>query len=112
MLDKVKKDRLIISIIAIASAVIAIASTAVVVLLILKMNYVPMWFVLAASAICYYLAVFTAFAAIDRSTAIRALTEIELLGSYDTEPLAQKLGWNTKATEKFVKKLLKWGYIS
>ena len=112
MIDKAKKDRLFYSLISIASAVAAIVTTAAVIMLVLKQNYLPMWFVLGASAVCFYVFVFCTFSAFDRATAMRVLSEIETLGSSETELLAEKLGWTDKATEKFVKKLVKWGYIA
>ena len=112
MINKAKKSKRIFSLVAIASALAAIITTALVILLILKQIYIPMWFILGVSAVCFYTFVLCTFAAIDRGTAMRVIAEIEALGTYETEPLAEKLGWNKKATEKFVKKLIKWGYIA
>ena len=112
MIDKAKKDRLTFSLVAIASAVIAIVTTAVVIMLVLKQNYVPMWFILGVSAICFYTSVFCTFSAFDRNTAVMMLGEIEALGTDNVQTIAEKLGWKEKALEKFVKKLVKWGYIS
>ena len=112
MIDKAKRDRLIFTLVAIASAVVAIATTAVVIMLILKQNYMPMWFILALSAICYYTSVFSAFSAIDRNTAVKVLEAKEALGTDSAVTLAEKLGWKDKACEKFRIKLIKWGYIS
>ena len=112
MIDKAKRGKRTFTVIAFLSALAAVATTAVVILLILNKTYIPMWFVLGFSAVCYYTCVFSAFASIDRGTAIRVLNVIDELGSYETEALAEKLGWNNRATEKFLKKLVKWGYIA
>ena len=112
MIDKIKKDRLILSLVAIVSAVVAIATTAAVIMLVLKENYTPMWYILGVSAVCFYASVFFTFSAFDRNTALRVIFEIGALGTSDTEALSEKLGWTLKATEKFKSKLIKWGYIS
>ena len=112
MINKAKRDRLIFAIVGICTAIFALATTAAVIMLVLKENYVPMWFLLGVSAICYYASVFTTFSAIDRNTAVRVLEEISALGTQDTVTLAAKLGWTDKATEKFTRLCTKWGYLS
>ena len=112
MINKAKRDKMIFALVGSISALIALVTTAVVILLVLKEIYLPMWFVLGVSAIFYYVSVFFTFSAIDRSTAIRVLGEIESLGTTDTVALAEKLGWTERATGKFVASCTKWGYIS
>ena len=111
MINKAKRDRLIFALVAAVALVAALATAAVVIKLVLDQNYTPMWFVLGVSVICFYIATFLGFVALDRGTAIKILGVVESNGSTDAQLVADKMGWKLRAAEKMLASCKKWGYI-
>ena len=112
MIEKAKKQRLVLSGLCLLSLAVALVLTFVTFSLINDMNYPPMWFTLGISVVCYYLTVFLAFMALDRNTAVKFLRITDGCDMNNIDDISEKLGWKKKATERFVRKCKKWGIIT
>lgn len=110
-IDKAKKDKKLFALLGACAFAVAVAFAVIVIMLVLKQSYLPMWFFLAFSAAGFYATPFLGFAAFDRNSALMLLSAINELGEDSVPSVAAKLGWKEGATEKFMKKCAKWGYI-
>ena len=98
--------------------VLAIATFLVAVLLLIPLyfmfsssNYIAMIPFGVISIISFYANVFFAFAAYDLKVMLRVIPIIDEFGSENVSSIAERIGWRQIATEKFIKKCKKHGYI-
>ncbi len=110
-IEKAKKDKKFFALLGAGAFAAAVISAVIVIILVLKQNYLPMWFLLAISAAGFYATPFLGFAAVDRNSVIILLRAADELGANSVSDIAARLGWKENATEKFIKKCVKWGYI-
>ena len=95
-----------------ASLSMALILTVISALLLIRFHYLPAIICAAVSAVGYYLFVFMLFAFLNARTAVRFVEIAKELGTDRLEDISDKLGWKLTATEKFMKKCKKCGYIA
>ncbi|MBQ8689934.1 MAG: hypothetical protein IJ515_06195 [Clostridia bacterium] len=114
-IDKAKRARLLFLITGAVSAFVGVAALAAHLLLsdrfITAKNYTPLIIILAVCAAGLYSAVFLLFSAYDRAVAVRLIAVAYEVGPDNVTEIAARMGWKESATEKFIKKCHKWGYL-
>ena len=111
VMEKIKKDKKVFAVLTALSAIVALGLLIPSIICLNFDLFYAMIPCLILSSVGFYCTVFFGFSLYDMRHFIRLLGVIDSVCSADSDEIAYLMGWKKTATEKFIKKAKKRGYI-